>query len=174
MTLGPKEEHVMTVKTNEQDEPSDVERFRNELALEIERFVAESLEAWATCENTLCRRARRCAGQDCECLAKWSEALPPLSPEQERAHLIDFQKALAVRIGLGEENVTAEQLAEAIDKEKVAGRAAMPVQESDMPAPVVEGRKPAPEKQERIDRARNGCVTEQNSAREPGPRIMQL
>ena len=26
MTLGPKEEHVMTAKTNEQDEPSDAER----------------------------------------------------------------------------------------------------------------------------------------------------
>ena len=163
----------MTGKTSGQDEPSDVERFRYDLALEIERFIAQSLEAWATCENTLCRRAKRCAGQDCECLAKWSEALPPLSPEQERAHLIDFQKALAVRIGLGEENVTAEQLAEAIAKEKAA-RAALPVQDSDMPAPVVEGTKLAPQKQERIDRARNDCVTEQNSARETGPRIMQL
>jgi hypothetical protein len=100
--------------------------------------------------------------------------LPPLSPEQERAHLTDFKIALDVRMRLGGESVTAEQLAEAIDKEKAARRPAMPPQESDMPAPVVEGTKLAPEKQERIHRARNDCVTKQNSAREPGPRIMQL
>ena len=58
MTLGPTEEHVMTTKTEELDEPYDVERFRIELALEIERFIAQSLEFWATCENTLCRRAK--------------------------------------------------------------------------------------------------------------------
>ena len=164
----------MTAKTNGQDEPSDVERFRYDLAHDIERFIAEYLEAWAACANTLCRRARRCAGLGYECIAKSRESLPPLSPEQARARLIDFQKALAARIALGEQSVTAEQLAEAIDKEKAAGRAAMPVQESEMPAPVVDGAKPAPEKQERIDRARNDCVMEQNSAREPGPLIMQL
>lgn len=163
----------MTAKTSEHDEPSDVERFRYDLAHDVERFIAKSLQLWATCENTACRRAKRCAGQDCECVAKWSEALPPRSPEQARAHLIDFQKALGVRIGLGEESVTAEQLAEAIDRDNAARRAAMPPQ-SDMPAPVVEGTKLAPEKQARIDRARNDCVTEQTSAREPGPRIMQL
>jgi hypothetical protein len=155
----------MTAKTKEQDEPYDVERFRNELAREIQRFIADHLEAWASCENTLCRRAKRCASPDCECIAKWQESLPPLSPEEDRAHLIDFQKALAERIRLGETG-TAEQLAEAIGNEKAARRAAMPLQETDMPAPVAEGTKLAPEQQERI--------AEQDRARERGPRITQL
>jgi hypothetical protein len=174
MTLGPNKEHVMTAKTKQQDGPYDVERFRHELALEIERFIAESLEAWASCENGMCRRAKRCAGQDCECIAKWQESLPPLSPEQAKAHLTDFKIALGVRIRLGEETVTAEQLAEAIRNEKAGRRAATPLQESDMPASVVEGTKLAPEKQERINRAWNDCVAEQDKAREPGPRITQL
>src|SRR5258707_179187 len=98
MTLGPRQEHVMTAKPEEQDGPFDVERFRNELALKIERFIAEHLEAWATCENSLCRRAKRCASQDCECVAKWHESLPPLSPEEAKAHLTDFRIAFDVRM----------------------------------------------------------------------------
>ena len=50
----------------------------------------------------------------------------------------------------------------------------MPPQEGDMPAPVVEETKLAPEQQERIDRAGNDDVKEQDRAREPGPRITQL
>jgi hypothetical protein len=46
-----KKEHVMTAKTNEQDEPADMDRFRYELAHDIERFIAKSLELWATCET---------------------------------------------------------------------------------------------------------------------------
>jgi hypothetical protein len=166
MTLGPRKKHVMTANTNEQDEPYDVERFRIELAREIERFVADSLEAWVTCENRLCRRAKRCASPDCECIAKRQESLPTLSPEQARAHLVDFKIALGVRLRLGE-TVTAEQLAEAIGKEKAARRAAMPLQESDMLAPGVEGMKLAPD-------TVASQPAEQDRAREPGPRITQL
>src|SRR5437868_2288851 len=103
MTLAPNKERVMTAKTGEQDEPLDYDRFRTELARDIERFIANSLQLWATCENTVCRRARHCAGRDCECVAKWSESLPPVSPEQARAQLIEFKKALAVRVRLDEE-----------------------------------------------------------------------
>jgi hypothetical protein len=174
MTLGPNKEHVMTTETEELDEPYDVERFRIELALDIERFIAQSLEFWTTCENSLCRRAKRCASRDCECIAKWQESLPPLSPEEAKAHLTDFRIALDVRMRLGGETVTAEQLAEAIRQEKAARRAAMPLQESDLPASVVEGTKLAPEKPDRINRAGNDCVAEQDRAREPGPRITQL
>ncbi len=159
----------MTAKPDEQDEPLDYHRFRIELARDIDRFIAESLQLWAACENTVCRRARRCASRDFECIAKWSESLPPRTPEQERAQLIEFQKALAVRIRLGE-NVTAEQLAEAIDREN----AAMPPQESDMPAPVVEGTQLAPEQQQGIDRALKDTVKEHDRTRKPGPRITQL
>src|SRR3954454_5172307 len=155
MTLARRKEHVMTANPNEQDGPYDIEAFRHQLARDIERFIAERLEAWSSCENGLCRRAKRCASPDGECTAKWSESLPPLTPEQARARLIDFQKALGVRIRLGEESVTAEQIAEAIDKEN----AAMPLQESDLPPPVVEGTKLAPD-HERINPARNDTVKE--------------
>jgi hypothetical protein len=158
----------MRATTDEPEESCDDDRFRYEVADRIRRFIAKSLQLWATCEDTACRRAKRCAGEECQCVEKWSETLPPLTLEQERAHLIDFQKALAVRISLGE-NVTAEQLAEAIGKEK----AAMACEESDMPAPVVAGTELAPE-QERIDRARNDSVKEHDRTREPGPRITML
>jgi hypothetical protein len=172
MTLGPNKEPIMTAKIDVPDE-YDADRFRIELAHQIERFIANSEQLWATCENTACRRAKRCAGQDCECVAKWSAALPPLSPEQERALLIDFKKALGVRIGFGTDSFTAEQLAEAISKEKAA-RAAMP-QESGMQAPVAKGTKLAPEQQERIDRALNDYLTEvEQPERDPAPRITQL
>ena len=159
----------MTTKPKQQDKPFDVERFRLELARKLDRLVAEAIEGWPSCENTLCRRKKRCASRRYECIAKWRESLPPLSPEEAKAHLTDFQIALGVRMRLGGETVTAEQLAEAIREEKAARRAAMPLQESDMPARVVEGTK-----QERIGRAWNDCVAEQNRAREPGPRITRL
>ena len=168
----------MTAKTGEQDEPYDVERFRYELALDIERFIAKHLETWTTCENGLCRRAKRCASPDCECIDKWSKSLPPLSPEEARAHLTDFTKALDVRMRLGGETVGAEQLAEAIRNEQAARRVAIPLQESDMPAPVAEGTKLALEKVELIGRAWNDTMAsrpaEQDRARELGPRITQL
>jgi hypothetical protein len=164
MTLARRKEHVMTAKTEEQDGPYDVERFRHELALEIERFIAEHLEAWTSCENGLCRRAKRCASPDCECIAKWRESLPPHSPEEAKAHLTDFRIALDLRMRLGGETVSAEQLAEAIRNEKAARRAAMPPQEGDATPPVVEEAQLAPEQQERIE----------DRARERGPRITQL
>jgi hypothetical protein len=174
MTLGRRKENVMTAKTEEQDGPFDAERVRLELALEIERFIAEHLEAWASCENGLCRRAKRCASPRRECIAKWQKSQPPLSPEEAKAHLTDFRIALDLRMRLGGETVSAEQLAEAIRNDKAARRAATPRQESDTPAPVVEGTKLAPEKQARIDRAGNDTANEQDRTREPGPRITQL
>jgi hypothetical protein len=173
MTLGPGKEHAMTATTEEHDGPYDVERFRTELALDIHRFIAEHREAWASCENTLCRRAKRCASPDCECIAKWQESLPALSPEQDRAYLTDFKIALAERIRLGETG-TAEQLAEAIRNEKAARRAAMPLQEGDATPPVVEEAQLAPGQQERINQAWNDDVKEHDRAREPGPRITRL
>ena len=162
----------MTAKTGEQDEPLDDERFRHELARDIERFIAKSLQFWISCENGLCRRAKRCASPDGECFARWCESLPPLTPEQARAQLIDFQKALGVRVRLDEETVSPERLAEAIRLEKEARRA-VPPQQSGMLAPVVEGTQLAPE-QERINRARNDTVKEHDRTREPGPRITAL
>ena len=157
----------------EQQSSVDIERFRIGLAHKLDRLVAEALEAWPTCENTLCRRKKRCASRDRECIAKWRESLPPLSPEQVKAGVEDLKLSLDVRRRLGE-NVTLEQFEEAIAKEQAARRAALPPQAAEPPAPVLEQTQLAPEQQERIDRAWNEYVNEQDRAREPGPRIRQL
>jgi hypothetical protein len=172
MTLGPRKEHAMKA-TPEQQTSVEIERFRIGLAHKLDRLVAEALEAWPTCENTLCRRKKRCASRDRECVAKWQESQPPRSPEQIKAGVEDLKLSLDVRMRLGE-NVTLEQFEEAIAKEKAARRAAMPPQAAEPPAPVVEETQLAPEKQARIDRAWKEYVKEQDRAREPGPRITQL
>jgi hypothetical protein len=175
MTLGPKEEHAMTAKLKQQAEPFDAERFCKELSLKIQRLVAESIAGWSTCDNTHCRRAKRCASRGHECIAKWRESLPPISPEEAKARLADFRTELDVRIRLGR-SVTEEQLTEAIRKEKAARRAAM--QAVDAPAPVAEATQLAPEKVERINRAWNeyaaSLPAEEDRAREAGPRIRML
>jgi hypothetical protein len=67
-----------------------------------------------------------------------------------------------------------EQLTEAIAREKAARLAAMPPQDTEPPVPAVEETQLAPEQQERIDRAWNDHVKEQDRARERRPRITQL
>jgi hypothetical protein len=174
MTLAPGKEHAMKAKGEQQSPPIDIERFRLELARKLDRLVAEAIEGWPTCENTLCRRKKRCASRDRECVAKRRESLPPRSPEEIKAGVEDLKLSLDVRRRLGE-NVTLEQFEEAIAKEKAARRAAMPPQAAEPPAPVVEETQLAPEKQERIDRAWNEYVAEQDkAARERRPRITQL
>jgi hypothetical protein len=183
MTLGPRKEHPMKAKREQQSPPEDMERFREELDLKIQRLLAESIAAWPTCDNVRCRRAHRCASKDHECIAKWRESLPPLSPEEAEARLQDFRIELEVGRRLGGESVTAEQLTEAIRKEKAARRAAMPPQGGDTPAPVAEETQLAPEKVERINRAWNDYVASlpaedaedaDERKRAPGPRITML
>jgi hypothetical protein len=178
MTLGPKQEHAMKAKREQQSPPKDIERFRKELGLKIQRLVAESLEAWPSCDNQRCRRARRCVSPDRECIVKWRESLPPLSPEEARERLQDFRISVEVRRRLAGQTITVEQLAEAIRKEKAARLAALPPREDDATPPVAEETKLAPEKQERVDRAWKEHVAsqpaEQDRKREPGPRITQL
>jgi hypothetical protein len=163
----------MKAKREQQSPPEDIERFRLELARKLDRLVAEAIDGWSTCENTLCRRKRRCASRHRKCIARRRESLPPLSPEQVKAGMEDLKLSLDVRRRLGE-NVTLEEFEEAIAKEQAARRAAMPPQAAESPAPVAEQPQLAPETQARIDRAWNEYVKEQDSAREPGPRIRQL
>ncbi|HEV7689789.1 MAG TPA: hypothetical protein VGO52_03160 [Hyphomonadaceae bacterium] len=166
----------MTAKPKQQAEPFDAERFRKELDLKLSRLLAESIESWPTCDNLLCRRARRCASDRFECIAKWRTTLPLLTPEEAKAGLQEFRIELEARRRLGGDSVTKEQLTEAIRKEKEARRAAP--QEGDTPAPVAEATQLAPEKQARIDRARNddaaSLPAEQDKPRAPGPRITML
>jgi hypothetical protein len=168
----------MKAKAEQQSPPVDIELFRTELELKIQRLVAESLEAWATCEDKRCRRKKRCASRDRECIARWRESLPPLSPEQVKAGVEELRIALDVRRRPGGESLTLEQFTEAIRKEQAARRAALPPQEGDATPPVAEQTRLAPEKQARIDRAWNEYVAEQpaeqDKARAPGPRITQL
>jgi hypothetical protein len=163
----------MKGKPKQQDKPFDAERFRLELARKLDRLVAEAIEGWRTCENTLCRRKQRCASRDRECIAKWEKSQPPHSPEEIKAGVADLKLSLDVRLRLGE-NATFEQFEEAMCKEREARRAAMPPPAAEPPAPVVEETKLAPETQARIDRAWKEYVAEQDKAREPGPRITQL
>ncbi len=163
----------MTAKPKPQGEPFDAERFRLELARKLDRLVAEAIEGWPTCENTLCRRKKRCASRGRECIAKWQKSLPLLSPEEIKAGVEDLKLSLDVRRRLGE-NITLEQFEEAISREQAARRTALPPQETDATPPVVEETKLAPETQARIDRAWNEYVAERDKAREPGPRITQL
>jgi hypothetical protein len=185
MTLGPRKEHAMKAKREQHPPPEDMERFRAELSLKIQRLVAESLEAWSSCDNVRCRRARRCASADRECIAKSQESLPPLSPEEAEARLQDFRIELKVRKRLIGESVTEEQLAEAIRKEKAARRAAMPPPDGEPLPAVAEETQLAPEKQARIERAWNdyvasspaeGATAEEadERKRERRPRITQL
>ena len=164
----------MTAKPKQQDKPFDAERFRIELAHKLDRLVAEAIEGWPTCENTLCRRKKRCASRDRECIARWRESQPPLSPEQVKAGVEDLKLSLDVRRRLGGESITEDQFTEAIAKEQAARRAALPPQGGDATPPVAEETKLAPEQQARIDQAWNEYVKEQERAREPGPRITQL
>jgi hypothetical protein len=170
----PEEGHAMAAKPEQQDEPFDAKRFNKELDLKIQRLLANTILGWDDCGNTQCRRERRCASDGFECIAKWRESLPPLSPKEAEARLQDFRMEIEVRKRLGGESVTAEQFEEAIRKEQAARRAALPPQDGDATPPVVEETKLAPEKQERINRAGNDDVTERDRAREPGPRITQL
>jgi hypothetical protein len=184
MRLARRKENAMKAKREQQSPPEDMERFREELSLKIQRLVAESLEAWSTCDNVRCRRDRRCASQNRECIAKSQESLPPpLSPEEADARLQDFRIELKMRARLSGESVTEEQLAEAIRKEKAARRAAMPPPDGEPPPPVAEETQLSPEKQERINRAWNdyvaslpaeGAEDADERKRERRPRITQL
>jgi hypothetical protein len=173
MTLVRRKEHVMKAKPEQQSPPEDIERFRLELARKLDRLVAEAIDGWSTCENTLCRRKRRCASRDRECIAKWQESQPPHSPEEIKAGVEDLKLSLDVRRRLGE-NFTLEQFEEAVRKEQATRRAALPPQAAEPPAAVVEQTQLAPETQARIDRAWNEYVAERDRAREPGPRITKL
>ncbi len=162
----------MKAKREQQSPPVDAERFRIELAHKLDRLVSEAIEGWRRCDNAECRRARSCASDGFECIAKWQKSLPPRSPEEIKAGVEDLKLWLDVGRRLGE-NVTLEQFEEAIHKEQAARRAAMLPQAAEPPAPVAET-KLAPETQARIDRTWDEYVAERDGARERRPRITQL
>jgi hypothetical protein len=174
MTLGPRKEHVMKAKPKQQDEPFDAERFRIELAHKLDRLVADSIEGWRRCDNEKCRRVRSCASDGFECLAKWRESRPPVSPEEAQGQASELKRDLdAYRAGLPLPE--QPEPAKTRRRKKPASTPATPAEGDDRaPTPVAAQPELAPEKQERIDRAWNEYVKEQDRARAPGPRITQL
>jgi anti-sigma-K factor RskA len=169
MTLGPNKEHVMTAKTKQQAAPFDVERFRKELGLRIQRLVAESIRGWRDCGNAKCRRTKRCASDRFECIAKWRSTLPPLTPEQAEARLQEFRIELEVRKRFNGESVTEAQLRKAIHKEKAARRAAMPpLAGDDAAASVAQAPPLSPQIEQPV------AETCREGDRRAGPRIRQL
>jgi hypothetical protein len=181
MTLGPKQEHAMTLKPRQQAEPFDAARSRKELGLRIQRLVAESIEGWPTCENKQCRRAKRCASRKYECIAKWQKSLPLLSPEETAQRLADFRRDVLARkagLPLGEQPIKLVQANKPRGNRSASSTAKRQVQrgnDCEAPVPVAEETQLAPEKVERINRARNDDVAPlpavQDSEREPPPRI---
>jgi hypothetical protein len=183
MTLGPNEEHVMKAKREQQSPPVDIERFRKELGLKIQRLVAESLEAWPTCDNLRCRRAKRCASEDRECIAKWHESLPPPSPEEAALRLAHFRRDLEMRMaGLPLQESAAKPARTKKPRKTTATTADNSTHgNSDGETPAAAAYEPpplSPEKAERIDRLWNDYVAslpgEEDKPRERRPRITML
>jgi hypothetical protein len=157
----------------ERGSPEEIAQFRKNLSLKIERLVAESLEAWSTCENRHCRRAKRCASKKRECIARWNATKPPLTPEQAEQSMNEFRIALKRRLAglpLGQAaNKTSG------DNTRAAMATSTPPVEDGKTPPVAAEPQLSPEKQARIDRAWNEYVTEQEKPkRERRPRITRL
>ena len=84
----------MKAKREQQSAPIEIERFREELGLRIARLAVESLQAWPACDNLRCRRAKRCASADRECIANRQQSLPPVPPAEKTQRLDDFRRDL--------------------------------------------------------------------------------
>jgi hypothetical protein len=181
MTLGPNEEHAMTAKPKQQTEPFDAERFRIELAHKLDRLVSDTIEGWRRCDNVQCRRAKRCASDDFECIAKWQKSRLPVSPEQAQRGADELKRALEARMA----GLPMPWEAEPAKKPRRKKAAATATDHSTQgngddkaPAPIAHEPSLSPEVAARIDRIWNDYVAslpaEQDKPREPGPRITQL
>ena len=84
----------MKAKREQQSARIEIERFREELGLRIARLAAESVAAWRSCDNLRCRRAKRCAGADRECIAKRQQSRSPVRPAEKTQRLDDFRRDL--------------------------------------------------------------------------------
>jgi hypothetical protein len=180
MTLAQTKEHAMKGK-REQQSPEDIERFRIELAQKLDRLVADAIEAWRRCDNMKCRRAKRCAGDDFECIAKLQKSRPPVSPEQAQRGAEELKRALEARMA-GLPMPWEAEPAKQPRAKKVATTTSNSTQgegDDKAQAPAAYAPLPlSPEKQAEIDRAWNDYVAslpaEKDKPRERRPRITQL
>ena len=163
----------MKVKREQQSPPEDIERFRIELAHKLDRLMADAIEGWRSCDNVQCRRAKRCASEDRECIAKWQKSRPPVSPEQERRAMHELKQALEAGMAGLPMPWEAEPAAATAADHSSQGSG-----DDKAPAPVAEEPQLSPEKAAQIDRIWNDYVAslpaEQDRTRERGPRITQL
>jgi hypothetical protein len=176
----------MTAKPKQQAEPFDAERFRIELGYKLERLVSDVIKGWRRCGNAECRRARSCVSDGFECIAKWQESRPPVSPEEAQRQASELKRDLdAYRAGLPLPE--KPEPAKKRRRKKPASTSARPAEGDDNRAPVPVAKQPklAPEQQARIDRAWKEYVaslpaedaeTEEadERKRERRPRITQL
>jgi hypothetical protein len=181
MTHGPKKEHVMKAKREQQSPPEDIERFRVELARKLDRLVADTIRGWRRCDNMQCRRAKRCASDGFECIAKWQKSRSPVSPEQAQRGADELKRALEARMA----GLPMPWEAEPAKKPRRKNAAATATDNStrgngddEAPAPAAYEPPLSPEKAERIDRIWNDYVAslppEEDKQREPRTRISML
>jgi hypothetical protein len=167
--------------TPKQPSSEEMAQFRAQLSRKIERLVGESLETWAECENSSCRRAKRCVSEKRECIARWQATLPPLSPEQAAQRLADFKRELELRSAGFPLDEPAKAKA-ARGNKTVATPAKCPApgdSDREALAPLAGETPPlSPQQQARIDRPCNDIAASQpaepDKARERRPRITLL
>jgi hypothetical protein len=172
----------MKAKREQQSPPEDIERFRIELAHKLDRLMADAIEGWRKCANVQCRRAKRCASDGFECIAKWQKSRPPVSPEQAQRGADELKRALEARMAGLPMPWEAEPAKKPRGKKTAATatECSMPGNGGDKTlAPVAEEPPPlSPEVADRIDRIWNDYVAslpaEEDKPRAPGPRITQL
>jgi hypothetical protein len=173
MTLGPKQEKCVMTSKHQPQSPQEYEQFCKDLDAKIIRLLAESLDDWRKCDQVACRRAKGCASERRECIARWQATLPPISEHEAAKRKADLKRELQALIaGLPIDALKNERRAQARAASRSANNG-----DGKAPAPVVETPLLSPEKQARIDRAWNDYVDSQEKddrAREPGPRITRL
>jgi hypothetical protein len=195
MTLGPrKESHAMKhVPVSAQD--PERPRSLDELRCRLNRRLSNFRDGWKRCDNPECRRERQCRGEapDFKCT---DDGRPrrTVSPAERAKAISDLYKEVKRRCAeraAGAESTQQQTPPKLRDEPRAltrrrrrrkpaqvsAAKRAADSQQADgaeATPPVVEETQLAPEKQERINRAWNEYVAEQDRAREPGPRIRQL
>jgi hypothetical protein len=177
------------VSAQDPDRPRSLE----ELRCRLNRRLSDMRDGWKRCDKPLCRRVEQCRGEgpDFKCTDDGRPRRTP-TPEESAKAISRLYKELKRRVAERaagaeptqqetppEPHYTARAAARrrrksaraAVAKTAAASRQAERVEPA---APVVEETQLAPEQQERIERAWNDYVKEQDRARERGPRITQL
>jgi hypothetical protein len=172
----------------------DRPRSLDELRCRLNRRLSDMRDGWRRCDKPLCRRWKQCCGEgpNLKCTDDGRPRRTP-TPEERAKAISDLYKEVKRRSAeraAGAELPDMEMPRKLRDEPRAVTRrrrkrksvpASAVKRAADSPqadgadaAPVAEQTQLAPEQQERIDRAWNEYVKEQDRARERGPRITQL